>query len=241
MRRALPFILLASLAAACAPFASEDSGDAALIAQDPVIARALHDPLMTDPDLASRNEANAAIGFADSHALPVFTASVEEVQAAQEALRIALLEGGSLPELPPASEGSGPAPLGPMSGAEELLAAVAAPAQCAEGLREDFALAASLPPAGAIPPRAMVVQAGGADIDGCRIRIIRYNTAAPIDDVLEYHWVSARRAGLTPERFAVPAPSIAAKGGKGDQLAVHLRQTPHGLTGVTLVYRAARD
>jgi hypothetical protein len=237
MRRTLPLLLLASLAAACAPFGDEGDSDAVPITQDPVIARALHDPLMTDPDLASRNEANAAIGFVDSAALPVFTASTEKAQAAREALRIELLEGGALPDLPLASARAGAAPLGPMSGAAELLAAVGAPAQCAEGLREDFALAASLPPAAAIPPPAMVVQAGGADSDGCGIRIIRYQTQAPMDDVLQYHFVRATRAGLTPERFAVPAASIAAKGKQGEQLAVHLRQTPHGLTGVTLVYR----
>lgn len=238
MRRALPLLLVASLAAGCAPSAGGKADDAALIARDPVIARALNDPLMSDPDLASRNEANAAIGFADSTALPVLAASTEDAQAAREALRIELLESGTLPDLPPASERDGSAPLGPMSGADALLKAVAAPGACAGRLREDFALAASLPQAAAIPPPAMVVQAGGAQAGECRIRIIRYLTAAPIDDVLQYHFVRASRAGLSPERFARPQDSIAARGKSGEALAVHLRRAPNGLTGVTLVYRA---
>jgi len=238
MRRVVPLLLLLSLVAACAPSKPKATEDSALIAQDPVIARALHDPLMSDPDLASRNEANAAIGFVDSSALPVFAASSEEAQAAREALRIELLESGTLPDLPPASARAGTAPLGPMSGPAELLAAVEAPAACAKGLKEDFAIAANLPAAAAIPRPAMVVQAGGADAEGCRIRIIRYQTAAPIADVLQYHFVRASRAGLSPERFAAPADSIMAKGKQGERLAVHVRRTPHRMTGVTLVYRA---
>ncbi len=216
----------------------ETHSDAALIADDPVIARALHDPLMSDPDLASRNEANAAIGFVDSNALPVIAASNADAQAAREALRLELLEAGAIPELPPAQEKQGGKPLGPMSSATELLAAVGAPATCAAHLQEDFALAATLPPVAAIPPLGMVVQAGGADAKDCRIRIIRYNTAAPIVDVLQYHYARSTRAGMRAQRYAVPGESIAANGKGADRLAVHVRPALHGMTGVTLVYRA---
>jgi hypothetical protein len=238
MRRVLAPLLFASCAAACAPSEQGQADDSALIAQDPVIARALHDPLMSDPDLASRNEANAAIGFADSAALPMLAATSEDAQAAREALRIELLESGTLSDLPLASDKPGGAPLGPMSSPADLLAAVGAPGRCAGKLREDFALAARLPPAAAIPVPAMVVQAGGADAGECALRIIRYETAAPVADVLQYHFVRATRAGLAPERFAQPQDSIAASGKRGERLAVHLRQAPGGLTGVTLVYRA---
>lgn len=236
-RAAIPLVLL-GLCAACAPSAGGREEDAALIARDPVVARALHDPLLTDPDLASRNAANAAIGFVDSAALPVLKPGPDEARKMVEAMRIELLEGGPLPELPAPQPGEGGAGLGPMSGPSELLTVVAAPETCAGRLREDFALAASLPAAAAIPPRAMVVQAGGADAQGCALRIVRYATAAPVDDVLQYHYTRAVRAGLSVKRFAAPAPSMSAEAAGGERLAVHLRQTPQGLTGVTLVYRA---
>ena len=238
MRRT--FILLASLGllAACGSGGDDNAHDAALIATDPVIARALHDPLMSDPDLASRNEANAAIGFADSGALPVLAGSSEAAAAAREAMRIELLESGALPDLPFASDKPGGAALGPMSGADELLAAVGAPGICAKGLNEDFALAADLPPAAAIPPRAMVVQAGGSDTKGCGLRIVRYLTPAASVDVLQYHHVRATRAGLASTRHAAPGESITATGKGNERLAVHLRKAANGLTGVTLVYRA---
>lgn len=227
----LPAVLML---AACSSGEGEAARDAALIDRDPVIARALNDPLMSDPDLAARNEANAAIGFADSTALPVLPASSADAQAAREALRLELLESGPIPDLPLAQESGGKA-LGPMSGAADLLAAVGAPGPCAAGLTEDFALAASLPPAAALPPRGMVQQAGGSDGPGCRLRIVRYLTAAPREDVLQYHHARALRAGLTSQR---QGDAIAASGKGAEKLVAHVRAAPHALTGVTLVYRA---
>lgn len=238
MRRAsIPLVCL-SLVAACAPAKQVAAPDEALIATDPVIARALHDPLMSDPDLASRNEAAAAIGFADSAALPVLAGSSEAAAAAREAMRIELLESGELPDLPTSRKTPGGAVLGPMSGPGELLAAVGAPGSCAKRLKEDFALAAKLPPAALIPPRAMVVQAGGSDAKGCGLRIVRYLTPAAGEVVLQYHYVRAARAGLTPARYAAPGDSIAANGKGAERMAVHVRKAANSLTGVTLVYRA---
>lgn len=236
--RCVPIALLCLSLVACGEPAERAADEAAYIAPDPVIARALHDPLMSDPDLASRNEANAAIGFIDSHALPVLRASRADTQAAREALRLELLEAGPIPVLPQAQGSGGGKVLGPMTGPAELLAAVGAPANCAARLTEDFALAAILPRAAGLPPRAMVVQAGGADGAGCRLRIVRYNTAAPREDVLQYHFVRSMRAGLRPTRHDTPGDSIAGAGKEGERIAVHVRSAPHGLTGVTLVYRA---
>lgn len=236
--RCLSIPLMCLMAAACTDPAEQAASDAALIVQDPVVARALHDPLMSDPDLASRNEANAAIGFADSGALPVFAGSSEAASAAREALRLELLEAGPIPDLPFPHDGASGKSLGPMTGPATLLAAVGAPAGCAQSLKEDFALAASLPPVAAIPPRAMVVQAGGAEAGGCRIRIVRYVSAAPREDVLQYHFTRAVRAGLYARRYAEPEDSIAATGQGGETLVAHVRKAPNGLTGVTLVYRA---
>lgn len=245
MRRVIALLLCLN-AAACGGRAPDAADEYADIAEDPVIARALHDPLMSDPDLASRNEANAALGFADSHALPVLPARSEDVQAAREAMRLDLLGTGAIPDLPPASAGEGGKPLGPMASPADLLAAVDAPARCAGVLKEDFALAASLPPVAAIPPGAMVVQAGGADAQGCGLRIIRYRSAAPIIDLLQYHYARASRAGLSAARYAAPEDILAArggakggaKGGRSERLTVHIRPAAGGVNGVDVIYRA---
>ncbi len=238
MARAFAILLLCLGAAACGRSAPDTPADDPVIAQDPVIARALHDPLMSDPDLASRNEANAALGFPDSHALPVLRASGEDAQAVREAMRLELLASGPIAELPKVSAGGGGPPLGPMSSAQDLLAAVSAPEGCAARLREDFALAASLPPVALIPPGAMVMQAAGSDAPGCALRIIRYRSAAPPDDLLQYQFTRAVRAGLAA---ALHEGRVAAQGKDGARLTAHVRPAPHGMNGVTLVYLAPRN
>ncbi|GIX18725.1 MAG: hypothetical protein KatS3mg120_0401 [Erythrobacter sp.] len=238
MARILALALLCLLLAACAPRERAGAGEEAALARDPVVARALHDPLMSDPDLASRNEANAILGQADSSALPLFKATREAARAAREAARTALLEGGPIPALPPPAEAAFARAPGPQADAGALLAALGAPAACARRLGEDFLLAADLPPAAALPPQAMVLQAAGADQTPCRIRIIRYATPAAGEDVLHYHYVRARRAGLAATRYSAPAALIAAQGKAGARLLVLARPAAHGMTAVELLYRA---
>jgi hypothetical protein len=149
-----------------------------------------------------------------------------------------LLDQGQIPDLPPAQKGRQGRRLGPMASAVDLLAAVKAPARCAGRLKEDFALAASLPAVASLPPKGSVMQAGGADAEGCRLRIIRYASHAAPEDVLQYHYARAVRAGLKPRRYAAPEDSITASGNRGEALAVHARPGAHGLTSVDLVYRA---
>ena len=71
------------------------------------MARALHDPLMSDPELARRSEANAVIALGDSAPLPMFTATPESSAKARETARTALLEGGAIPPLTALSAGAG--------------------------------------------------------------------------------------------------------------------------------------
>jgi hypothetical protein len=236
MARALaPLLVL--LIAACADEARAPGDDAALIAADPVIARALHDPLMSDPDLAMRNGANAILGFADSGALPVLAATPAAARTARETARLALLADGPLPDLPAPLITTRGKPLGPMASGADLVAELGAPAQCAARLTEDFALAADVPPVAAILPQGMVVQAGGADVAPCRLRIIRYQTPAAIEDVLHFHYALAVRGGLSAARHNQPEDLIAATGRNGETLVVHARPGPHGLTAVDLLYR----
>lgn len=248
MRALLPLMLCLTAACSDGPEGGVAVPGAGLIDSDPVIARALHDPLMSDPDLASRNEANAALGAPDSQALPVLPATSADASAAREAMRLELLATGPIPDLPrlpgakeeDEAETPAPAPLppmGPMAPPADLLAALGLPPTCAARLSEDFALAASLPAAAALPPQGMVMQAGGSEAAGCRLRIIRYVSAAPLVDVLQYHFARASRAGLTGQRQDEPAAMIIAAGKGEEKLVVEARRAAHGMTGVTLLYR----
>lgn len=243
MRCAFASALYLMLAACSA--APDESVDARALAHDPVLARALHDPLMSDPDLSARNEANAVLGLTASGALPVFTATPEAARAARDAARLELLEGGAIPDLPPASDQSlgkplGPlGPLGALASAADLLAALGAPADCTARLEQGFAWSADLPQVAAIMPHGMVVQAGGAALPPCRMRIIRYRTPAAPEDVLAYHYARAVRAGMTAARHAQPEDIIAASNAAGARLVVHVRPAANGMAAVDLLYRAS--
>lgn len=235
MRRAAA-ILLPAMLTAC----SGAPGDGALgdpFASDPLVAAALHDPLMSDPDLSARNEANAMLGFAADAALPLVPASPEAAQAAREAGRLELLAEGGMPPLPapvPARIAL-PAPGG---SALEGLAAVGAPEVCIAALEEGFGWSTSLPQVAAIMPHGMVVQAGGSTRPGCGLRLVRYHTAAPPEDVLQYHYVRAGRAGLEPQRHAGKGDAISGQAASGEALLAIVHKAASGLTAVDLYYRA---
>ncbi|WP_296718356.1 hypothetical protein [Erythrobacter sp.] len=229
-------LILIALLAACSG-ESEDRLPVDPLASDPVVARALHDPLMSDPDLASRNEANALLGFAGDTGLPMLPATPESARAAREAARIELLVSGDIVPLPAASADGGPVVAADAT-AEDLLAVMRAPERCSDAIKEGFVWAVDPPPVAAIMPHGMVVQAAGARSAPCDLRIIRYRTPAAPDDVLQYHLTRAVRAGLRPVVYADPAASLSALGENGEALSVHVRHSASGMTAVDLLYRA---
>lgn len=237
MRRTAILLLPVLLAAACSD-APDEGAQGDPFVSDPLVAAALHDPLMSDPDLSARNEANAVLGFAADTALPLLPATPEAAQAAREAGRLELLAEGAIPSMPApvAAPFALPAPGGR---AQDGLAAIGASRACIAGLEEGFDWAAKLPQVAAIMPQGIVVQAGGSDAAGCGLRVIRYHTAAPGEDVLQYHYVRAGRAGLEPQRHAGEGESITASGPSGEALLVTVRMAANGLTAVDLYYRAS--
>lgn len=238
----LPVLMaLAALGlAACDALGGEGSGPRGAAApaavSDPVVARALYDPLMSDPDLSRRSEANAAIGFADSRALPVLPATPDERQRARDAMRAELLTGGAIPALSPMAAGSGGQALGELSAISEILTAAGAPDACRSDVRERFDWAAKLPPYASVAPLGMVEQAAGRDAPGCTMRAVRYLTAAPLEDVMSFHDTLAQRAGLRVQRYAAPEAMLVASDQRAEALRVHLREQTNGMTAVDLVF-----
>lgn len=241
-RRVLP-VLAAGLALAVGACDVIGGGaDAARSAQDgaamadPVIARALYDPLMSDPDLARRSQANAVIGFADSAALPVFVATPEASARARDAARAELLAAGSIPATTAITPGAGGAAFADEAAGADLLAAAGAPEACRTGVRTGFAWAARLAAPAAIMPLGMVDEAAGSDAPACRVRVVRYQTAASVDDAVAYHDTLAQRAGFTIKRHTDPEAMLMATGKKGETLRVHVRSLASGMSGVDLVF-----
>ena len=210
---------------------------------DPVLARALNDPLMTDPDLAHRTHANAAITIGFDHALPVISYSEETAKRAREEARLQLLEAGAISELPAPQADGALNSFAQVWDAPGVLRSADLPARCigdessdlASRMTGDFALAADLPEAAQIMPHGMVQVSASVMEKGCEARLIRYVTPAAIDDVLQYHFNMAERSRLAPRYFKAPEPIIKAVRGSGN-LEVHARQGARGLTQVDLVY-----
>lgn len=228
-----PAILAALMLSACGEEPREAPVE--VLAQDPLLARALNDPLMVDPDLSWRSEANAALAFRDGHPLPLFSAHEDASERARDAARIELLEGGAIPTLPSASGFSGAAALGELTGAAEILAALDARTDCAEGLSSSLDWSLRLPAVVEVMPHGMVQQAAGVDRGECSVRVVRYLTPANAEDVLEYYFAKADRERFRIERFSAPEAQIAAE--RRDQaMAVHVREGAAGMTEVDLVY-----
>lgn len=200
---------------------------------DPYLARALNDPLMVDPDLAYRNEANAAITIGYDHALPSFKGTDATESAARETARLALLEEGPIPDLP-LPDGPGPVSLAESFGVEAVLETVGAPPECRNDIKGDFAQAALMPQAAPIMPHGMVRVVAAVDQPSCTLRLVRYVTPASIEDAMQFHYTVANRTGMQPEVFNEPEASLMADR-RGTYLKVFARETSGNLTAVDLV------
>lgn len=236
IRRAVPFCAVLAVFASLAACSEEGvEAEREILGDDPLLARALNDPLMVDPDLASGNEANAIIAFRDGHPLPPIAASDEAASLAREVARLELLENGQIPTMPSASGNPGPASLADLTTAGEMVEAVGARTDCIANLDGSLIWSTRMPPTSSIMPHGMVQQAAGVDEGTCVIRIVRYLTPVSEQDALEYHFAKADRERFQIERYAEPEAQI--RGERRNQtLAIHVRPGPSGMTAVDIVH-----
>ncbi len=194
---------------------------------DPVVAQALDDPLMTDPDLSSRNEAAAAITIRTDGRLPVIAVSPEEIAAARA--EAAAMVGGSanLSALPQSSE-----TIPPVSGdgdpAAAQLATLLTDARCRSHLAPSTIWAARLPGALPVYPRGQVVSAAGSDAKGCRVRAIAYRTPVSPTEVTAFYHHLATTAGLTALHASDGAGEVLRGTGEGVAYDIRVRRLDQG-------------
>ena len=233
--RAIAFLFPIAAAFGLSSCADEHAAETEAVVNnvDPYLARALNDPLMVDPDLAYRNEANAAITIGYDHALPSFKRSEITESAARETARLALLEGGTIPDLP-FPDGPGPVSLAESFGVEAVLEAVGAPSRCRREIAGDFAQAANMPEAAPIMPHGMVRVVASVEQPDCSLRLVRYVTPASIEDAMQYHYTVASRTGMEPEIYSEPEASLMADR-RGTYLKVFARETSGNLTAVDVI------
>jgi len=201
---------------------------------DPLVARALHDPLMVDPDLAYRNEANAALTIGFDHALPPLEATDAAARRAREEARLVLLEGGRIDQLPDMIALERGRTLSDARGdAIGMSAVYNIPVACTDQLIEDLNWAADMPVIAEVMPHGMVHQAAGSG--ACDTRIISYRTPAPPEDVMEWHFNLAQRANLNIDLHAEPEMAMWAEK-RGTNAVVHTSKLASGMTAVDILH-----
>lgn len=228
------FLLLAGLAllAGCGGAVDEAAAPAPV---DAAISDALFDPIMTDPDLASQNQAHAAVavGGPASSALPPIDRSDAAIDAARD--EAAGLLSGATQSMPAASAGDLGILRGAMTSAQVASAAGVASTGCVQSLTYTARWTAMLPAALQVYPRAAVEEAAGTDAPGCGLRVVHFKTPVALDDVMAFHSARLRAAGYPVEHCAQGGDHML-RGRKGASgYALYLRKDADGLTAGDIV------
>lgn len=225
-----PLVLLAL--SAC----GKGDADKNMTDQDPVVADAVNDPIMADPDLTAQNRGNAALtgGGPASAQIPPFDSSIEERERARGAA--ADLMGGRI-EVAPMPQRSAEASR--LAGAETPLAVASALKLIGPGCEKRFVFsagwAAKLPAPLAIYPRGHTLIAGGSDGAPCQIRSVRFVTPVATNEVIDFYFATASKAGLSPQH-ALEGTDDVVIGGRGiRKFSVYARKRADDLTEVDLV------
>lgn len=237
MRQLCSFFAILSVFGALSACSQSSDDDAVVVdARDPLIEQALGDHLMVDPDLASQNEANAALTVGFDSSIPPILAGPERRAAAKTAMRTALLEGGAIADLPSPDEETDFATLKGALTAAERASRVNFAKECAQRLNYSAVWAARLPDHAVLAPRGAVTEAAGNPEAACNIRIISYLTDLPVIEVMQFHYNQAARAKLTPAYSDADESVLLAKSAKFG-FAVHARENGGFQTQVDLISR----
>lgn len=231
-RRLLASLVPVALLASCGDTAEEETaGDA----MDPASEQALNDELMTDPDLAGRNEANAALSGTGNSAIPNIDKSPRAIEAARR--RAAELVGGrsKLASAPAAKAlGDNAAPSAAMVAAARTAVAPGGE-NCGDKVNYTSAWAAKLPAAFPVYPRGNTQEAAGTDEGDCALRVVSFLTPVALDEVLAFYNTRARSAGFTVEHVTSAGDNVLS-GTKGKSAyVVYARRLPEGITEIDLV------
>lgn len=231
-RRLLVSLIPVALLASCG---DKSEKEAAGDGMDPAGKQALNDDMMSDPDLANRNEGNAALTGTGNGAIPEIDKSPRAVEAARS--RAAELVGGrdQLVAAPAAKPlGKDATPSKAMIAAAK--AAVAPGGQnCGDKVEYTTAWAAKLPAAFPVYPRGNTQEAAGTDEGQCALRVVSFFTPVPLDEVLAFYHTRAKGAGYSVEHTTGAGDNILS-GTKGKAAyVVYGRRLPQGVTSIDLV------
>lgn len=167
---------------------------------DPAIRSALEGPIVVDPNLTEQSNINAV----RTGEKPV-SGGVPSLKGAAASAQALKLLGGKLFHAPAPTQAKpcpdcgpdGPATLGAL--AREQGKRHATVVGCNAKLDYGMQWASRLPEPFGLYPGAALVEAAGADGASCTIRAVSFVAGAPMQDVIDFYYTQAKRAGYNAE------------------------------------------
>jgi hypothetical protein len=233
IRRTVCLLAPALLLAACG---SKDE-PAKPAADDPALAGALGDQVLTDPDLAGENGANRAASLPSGDgAVPAADMSPEALAAARGAALKLVGGPGTMKKAPEAREVKGALPAdSQLTAAARAAASPGGKGNCSALAKYTAAWAAKLPGAFPVYPKGAVQEAAGTDEGDCALRVVNFITPVPVGEVIDFYFTRASAAGYSAQHVR-QAGEDQLGGTKGAaSYVVYARELPNGGSSVDLV------
>lgn len=202
MRSCLPLVALCLSLAGCGGGGNANDTDLAALdaeltagqsanAVDPAVMAALQDPIMVDPQLSAKSNADAVRPAPQPYAAPVPYPGIAAGSAAPDEKLIAA------PAPKPLTDGAirQSITLGSLARTRGSKSA----ATCTARLSYSADWANRLPPELPLYPDARVTEAGGVEGDGCSMRVASFFVAKPTALLIDWYYTRAVRAGFSAE------------------------------------------
>lgn len=233
-------IILPAGITACAPTQADSKSltsiEDKLTDKDPVIKGALEDQIMVDPKLTAQANANAV---SPGNRPLDGGAPITRVMQGGDPDYIAKPASGTLMKAPAPKEMDeqecktcGRDPVTPGARANDV-----APGKCNAKLTYSLDWAERMPEAFRIYPRSELKEAAGVTGNNCNVRVVNFQTRAPLEAVVDYYYTQAIRFGYDAEHLTKGTEHYLGGTRNRDDTAyvVILNPMPNGMTDVDIV------
>lgn len=210
---------------------------------DPAIRDALEGPIVVDPNLTAQSNINAV----RTGEKPV-SGGVPTLKGAEASAQALRLVGGKLLHAPEATQAQpcpdcgpdGPATLGALAREQGKRHATAG--GCDAKLDYGMQWASRLPEPFGLYPGAALVEAAGADGASCAIRAVSFVAGAPMQDVIDFYYTQAKRAGYNAEHQLMNGEHVlgGVRGSDDGAYFMTFVKAPGGGTAVDMVANKGR-
>jgi hypothetical protein len=233
-------LMLAPMLAACGRSSTDqqdlNSLDAELTnatGRDPAATAALGSQIMVDPRLAQSSNADVVRPPTQpgSGAVPDIALAADPVDA--KTLKPAPAASNDCPECKTAN---GALTLGALAERQKTPDAAA----CAEKIGYSAGWANRLPADLSLYPGARLSEAAGADQGGCRLRVVSFASAAPMQKMLDYYFTKATAAGYSAGHSTDGRQHVLGGVRGNDAYVLYVTARKGGGSNVDLVSNAGR-